>query len=71
MQEPESGSNLVGLIKLIVSLTVLLIAGLAILLVFDVIPDTVFSESVQKVGLLVLIVGLATAALALVGRIGK
>lgn len=71
MEEQRPGTGLIGLTKLIVSLTVLLVAGLAVLLVFDVIPDTVFSEGVQKVGLLVVIVGLAVAALALIARIGK
>ena len=71
MQGSQSGTGLTGLIKLIVSLTVLLVAGLAVLLVFDVIPESVFTEGVQKVGLLVVIVGLATAVLTLITRIGK
>jgi hypothetical protein len=71
MNEENPNSGVIGLVKLIVSLTVMLVAGLAIALVFDVIPESVFSEGVQKVGLLALIVGLAAAALVLVSRVGK
>lgn len=71
MEEQKPGSGLMGSIKVIVSLTILLVAGLAVLLVFDVIPQDMFSESVQRVALLAVIVGLATAALALIARIGK
>lgn len=71
MEEQKRGSGLMGSIKVIVSLTILLVAGLAVLLVFDVIPEDIFSESVQRVALLAMIVGLATAALALIARIGK
>jgi hypothetical protein len=71
MEEQKPGGGLMGSIKVIVSLTILLIAGLAVLLVFDVIPEDMFSESVQRVALLAVIVGLATAALALIARIGK
>ena len=71
MDEHRPGSGLTGIAKLTVSITVMLVAGLAILLVFDVIPEAVFSDTLQKILLLVFIVGLTIGALALIARIGK
>ena len=68
-KKPEGG--LTSTLRLTVSIAVSLVAGLAILLVFDVIPDDIFSEGVQKIGLLVIIVGLASAAVTLISKIGK
>lgn len=71
MQEEKSGSGLIGIYKLMGSITVMVVAGLAVLLLFDVIPDSVFSEGVQKVLLLAVIVALTTGVLALIARVGK
>ncbi|HUF72932.1 MAG TPA: hypothetical protein VMR74_08540 [Gammaproteobacteria bacterium] len=71
MEEHKLGSGLTGIAKLTVSITVVLVAGLAILLVFEVIPEDVFSDTLQKILLLVFIVGLTISALALIARIGK
>jgi len=60
-----------GIIKLTASLTIIAIASLAVLLVFDVIPSGVFSEGVQKTVLLAVIAGLATVAVGFIARIGK
>jgi hypothetical protein len=70
-EERNVGGGLTGVAKLTVSITITVIACLAILLVFDIIPESVFSEAVQKVALLAVIVALAGGALALVARIGK
>jgi len=71
MDEQKSGGGLTGIARLAVSITVMLVACLAILLVFDVIPEAVFSDTLQKVLLLAVIVGLTIGALALIARIGK
>ena len=68
-KKPEGGFT--STLRLTVSMAVSFIAGLAILLVFDVIPDDIFSEGVQKIGLLVIIVALASAAVTLISKIGK
>jgi len=60
-----------GMIKLTASLAVVLVAGLATLLVFDIIPPEVFSVGVKKIVLLVVIVGLAAGAVAFIMRIGN
>lgn len=60
-----------GMIKLTASLAVVLVAGLATLLVFDIIPSEVFSVGVKKIVLLVVIVGLAAGAVAFIMRIGN
>jgi hypothetical protein len=71
MDERKSTGQLTAIAKLTVSITVTLVAGLAILLVLDIIPDTVFSEMVQRVLLLAVIIGLASVVLTLIARIGK
>ena len=60
-----------GIIKITASIAVLLVAVLAALLVFDVIPPDVFGESVKKIVLTGAIAGLTAVALALIMRIGK
>ena len=60
-----------GMFKLTASIAVILVAGLATLLVFDVIPPDVFSAGVKKILLVGIIVGLASAALAFIFRLGK
>ena len=60
-----------GMIKLMASIAILLVAGLATLLVFEVIPPDVFSAGVKKILLLGIIVGLTAGALAFITRLGK
>jgi hypothetical protein len=60
-----------GMIKLTASIAILLVAGLATLLVFDIIPPDVFSTSVKKILLVGIIVGLTAGALAFISRLGK
>ena len=60
-----------GIIKLTASIAILLVAGLAMLLVFDVIPPDVFSTGVKKILLVGIIVGLTSGALAFISRLGK
>ena len=60
-----------GMIKLTAAIAILLVAGLAMLLVFDIIPPDVFSTGVKKVLLVGIIVGLTSGALAFISRIGK
>lgn len=71
MQDLGSGGGITGVLKLALSLTLVLIAGLGVLVVFEVIPQSVLSEGAQKIGLLAVIVGLTGAAVWLVTRIGK
>ena len=60
-----------GIIKLTASIAILLVAGLAMLLVFDIIPPDVFSTGVKKILLVGIIVGLTSGALAFISRLGK
>lgn len=60
-----------GIIKLTASIAVLLVAGLATLLVFDIIPPDVFSIGVKKIVLASAIAGLTAVALAFIMRFGK
>lgn len=60
-----------GIIRLAVSILILLVAGLATALIFDVIPADVFGEALKKVLLTAAIAGLTIAALAFVARAGK
>jgi len=60
-----------GMIKLTASIAILLVAGLATLLVFDIIPPDVFSTGVKKILLVGIIVGLTAGALAFISRLGK
>ena len=60
-----------GIIKLTASFAILIVAGLATLLVFDIIPPDVFSAGVRKVLLVGIIFGLTAGALAFIARIGK
>lgn len=60
-----------GMIKLTASIAIVLVAGLATLLVFDVIPADVFSTGVKKILLVAIIVGLTAGALAFITRLGK
>jgi hypothetical protein len=60
-----------GMIKLTASIAILLVAGLAMLLVFDIIPPDVFSTGVKKILLVGIIVGLTSGALAFISQLGK
>jgi integral membrane sensor domain MASE1 len=60
-----------GIIKFTASIAVLLVAGLATLLVFDIIPPDVFSNAFKKVVLTGAITVLTAVALALIMRLGK
>jgi len=60
-----------GMIKLTASIAIVLVAGLATLLVFDIIPSDVFSSGVKKILLVAIIVGLTAGALAFITRLGK
>ena len=60
-----------GMIKLTASIAILLVAGLAMLLVFDIIPPDVFSTGVKKILLVGIIVGLTSGALAFISQLGN
>lgn len=60
-----------GMIKLTASIAIVLVAGLATLLVFDIIPPDVFSTGVKKILLVAIIAGLTAGALAFITRLGK
>lgn len=60
-----------GFIKLTASIVIVLVAILAMALVFDAIPGEWFSEAVKKILLASVIVGLTIAAVAFIMRIGK
>jgi hypothetical protein len=61
-------SGLVGTIKLLAASGIVLVAGLAVLMVLDVIPGQVFGELAEKALLVTSIVMLASAAIALLIR---
>ena len=61
-------SGLVGTIKLLAASGIILVAGLAVLVVLDVIPGQVFGELAEKALLVTSIVMLASAAIALLMR---
>lgn len=60
-----------GMIRLTASIAILLVAGLAMLLIFDIIPPDIFSNWVKKILLVGIIVGLTAGALAFISRVGK
>ena len=60
-----------GIIKLTASIAVILVAGLAMLMVFDIIPPDVFSIGVKKIVLAMVIARLTAAAIAFIMRFGK
>ncbi len=60
-----------GVVRLAASIVILLVAGLATALVFDIIPPDVFSDALKKLLLTVVIAGLTIGALAFVARVGK
>ena len=61
-------SGLVGVIKLLAASVIVLVAGLALLVVLDVIPGEIFGELTKKAVLVASIVMLASAAIALLMR---
>ncbi|MGB5306171.1 MAG: hypothetical protein WBO06_09870 [Gammaproteobacteria bacterium] len=70
--DPHTGSSgLFGVAKLIAATVIVLIAGLAVLVLFDVIPGDVFGTFAKKALLTASILLLASAAIALLMRSGK
>lgn len=64
-------SGLFGVTRFIAAIAIFLLAGLAVLVVLDVIPAEVFGEFATRVLLVAIIVGLASAAIALLSRSGR
>ena len=60
-----------GVVRLAASIVILLVAGLATALVFDLISPDVFGDALKKLLLTVVIAGLTIGALAFVARVGK
>ena len=60
-----------GFFKLTASIVILLVAALAMAVVFDAIPGAWFSEAVKKILLGTVIVGLTVAGVAYIMRLGK
>ena len=67
----ERASGLVGTIKLLAVSVIVLVAGLALLVVLDVLPGEVFGELAEKALLVASIVMLASVAIALLMRSKK
>ena len=61
-------SGLAGTIKLLAASVIVLVAGLALLVVLDIIPGEVFGELAEKALLVASIVMLASVAIALLMR---
>ena len=59
---------LVATLKLVAMAAVVLVAGLAILVVLDVVPRDVFRENAVKIGLTTLIVAATTLVIGLLSR---
>ncbi len=74
-EEPDSAPNgtsgLAGVVKLVTASVILLVAGLAVLVVLDIIPGDVFGDFAKKAVLIASIFVLASAAIALLIRRGK
>jgi hypothetical protein len=69
---PQTGtSGLAGVVKLITATVIFMVAGLAVLVVLDIIPGEVFGEFAKKGVLVASIIVLASAAIALLMRGGK
>jgi len=64
-------SGLAGVVKLISATIIFLVAGLAMLVILDVIPVDVFGVFAKKAVLIGSIILLASAAIALLMRPGK
>lgn len=64
-------SGLAGVARLITATVILLIAGLAMLVILDVIPGDVFGTFAKKALLIASVFFLASAAIALLMRPGK
>ena len=64
-------SKLGGVLKLVGALALGLLALLALLVVFDVLPRTVLGEFATKILLTACILGLASAGIAFLTRSGK
>ena len=60
-----------GVLRLLAMIAVLIVAALALLMIFDVIPREVFSAGLGKVVLSTLVIGLTAAAIAYLARPGK
>lgn len=60
-----------GILKLVATVAVIVAAGLAMLLVFDIIPPETFSSGLRKTVLITIIFALASAAIAFITRIGR
>mgnify|MGYP001555242311 CR=1 FL=1 len=69
--KPAKGPVLTGAARLVTGIAILLIAAMAILVVLDVIPLTMFGEFTGKVLLTASIVLLASIAIGLLSRTGK
>ncbi|MDH3559687.1 MAG: hypothetical protein OEN52_01875 [Gammaproteobacteria bacterium] len=69
---PQPGtSGLAGVVRLVTASVIFMVAGLAVLMVLDIIPGDVFSEFAKKAVLIASIIVLASAAIALLVRGGK
>ena len=64
-------SKLSGVLKLVGALALVLLALLALLVVFDVLPRTVLGEFATKILLAACILGLVSAGIAFLTRSGK
>ena len=67
----QGTSGISGTLRIAASIAILLIAGLAVLMVFDIVPKETFTELTKKTALTAAIVGLAAVALGLVGRLKR
>ena len=63
----ENARPLSGLLRIVAATAIVLIAGMAMLMVFDVIPQSTFSDLARKILLVGCVVGLAGVALAFLG----
>jgi hypothetical protein len=70
-KEQPGSSGLIGVIKLIAATLIVLVAGLALLVVLEVIPGDVFGVFAKKALLVASIVVLASTAVALLMRSGR
>ena len=70
-RQSESGAGMPGVLKAIAAFAIVLVATIGVLAVLEVIPREMMQEWFTKGILLVLIIGGASVALALLGRSGR
>jgi len=68
--QAESGAGWAGAMRAIGAIAVIVVAGIGVLVVFDILPRDILQETATKLGLLIVIVVAAAIALTFIARGG-